>query len=60
MLVDVDDDPIGTADRAWLSGLGPAGTVILAQTPGGRHRIGSWAERAIPAIERLIGACPLS
>lgn len=63
-LVDFDDDMIGAADRrrfAELTGQArhPGRQVILAQTPQGRHAIGSWAERVIPALEHLLRAgCP--
>lgn len=58
-LVDLDDDAAGTMGQAWLGAVaarvqGPRRT-ILAQTPGGRHHIASWASRAIPALMRLLG-----
>jgi enterochelin esterase-like enzyme len=63
LLVDVDDDPLGSADRQWLGALvgaaPPGREVALVQTPGGRHAIASWAERVMPALARLLdGACP--
>ncbi len=58
LLIDFDDDPVGLADLARfraLSAAGPAGRqTILLQTPGGRHAIGSWALRVIPALSRLL------
>lgn len=62
-LVDFDDDRVGRRDRDWFAAMvGAAGTgrqVDLTQTPGGRHWIDSWAERVVPALERLVGeSCP--
>jgi hypothetical protein len=57
VLIDLDDDPIGRADLAWLEAMTP-GPISLIQTPGGRHRIASWAERVIPALQKLLdGQC---
>jgi hypothetical protein len=57
-LTDFDDDPVGLADLARfraLSATGPAERrTILLQSPGGRHAIGSWAMRVIPALTRLL------
>ena len=59
VLIDLDDDPTGHADRQWLETLvGPSPQTILVQTPGGRHTIASWAERVIPALRTLLaGRC---
>lgn len=61
ILVDLDDDALGGADRAWLAALiGRSGAreVVLEQSPGGRHAIASWAERVIPGLARLLdGRC---
>ena len=59
VLIDLDDDPIGHADRQWLETLvGTSPQAILVQTPGGRHTIASWAERVIPALRKLFeGRC---
>lgn len=62
-LVDFDDDAIGRADHDWFAAMAGAAThtgqAILLQTPGGRHNIASWRERAVPALERLFAAhCP--
>ncbi len=54
VLIDLDDDPVGRADLDWLESTAPA-PVALVQTPGGRHRIASWAERVIPALQKLLG-----
>lgn len=59
MLIDFDDDPPGTADLAWFRSLSGSKVingrrVILIQTENGRHRLASWAERVIPALDRLI------
>jgi enterochelin esterase-like enzyme len=58
-LIDFDDDPIGSADLAWFRSLAGSAAIggrhtILLQSPGGRHTIASWAERAIPALARLL------
>jgi enterochelin esterase-like enzyme len=54
LLIDLDDDPVGHADRQWLeSQVEASPQTILVQTPGGRHTIASWAERVIPALERV-------
>jgi enterochelin esterase-like enzyme len=53
-LIDLDDDPVGHADREWFEAMvGHAPGVTLVQTPGGRHAIASWAERVIPALTKL-------
>jgi enterochelin esterase-like enzyme len=62
VLVDLDDDPIGRADRRRLEALAttapPARRTTLLQTQGGRHAIASWSERVIPALTRLLaGRC---
>jgi enterochelin esterase-like enzyme len=59
VLIDLDDDPIGHADRRWLeTQLGTSPQAILVQAPGGRHTIASWAERVIPALRKLFaGRC---
>jgi enterochelin esterase-like enzyme len=58
-LIDFDDDPLGAADRArfaaWIGARADAG-VMLIQSAGSRHAIGSWAERVVPALVRLFGA----
>lgn len=58
VLIDFDDDPIGHADRAWSQSMDGATRyrhrATLAQTPGGQHNIESWAERVLPALERLL------
>lgn len=66
--IDFDDDPIGTADRAWFASVVgttgyPARQTALVQTPDGRHTIASWADRVIPAMMQLFrsptyAACP--
>jgi enterochelin esterase-like enzyme len=60
LLIDLDDDAIGHADRRWLeSALAPDPRLALVATPGSRHTIASWAERVIPALQKLFGrACP--
>ena len=60
-LIDFDDDPVGSADRARFGSLVatapiPGRRTTLMQSPGGRHAIASWAARAIPALTRLLGA----
>jgi predicted alpha/beta superfamily hydrolase len=58
VLIDVDDDPVGQADRQWLSVVKTGPQTIVVQTPGGRHAIASWAERVIPALQALFeGRC---
>ncbi|MGH6918577.1 MAG: alpha/beta hydrolase [Geminicoccaceae bacterium] len=59
VLIDVDDDPVGHADRQWLeSRIGAAPQTILVQTASGRHAIASWADRVIPALTKLFdGSC---
>lgn len=62
-LADFDDDRVGRRDRDWFAAMiGAAETarqVEMRQTPGGRHWIDSWADRVIPAMERLAAArCP--
>lgn len=59
VLIDLDDDPTGHADRRWLeSALKTVPAATLVQTPGGRHTIASWAERVIPALRELFaGRC---
>lgn len=62
-LIDFDDDRVGGRDRDWFAAMVDAAGVgrqaDLTQTPGGRHWIDSWAERVIPALERLVAArCP--
>ena len=57
VLVDLDDDATGHADRRWLEALvGKSPQAILVQTPSGRHTIASWAERVIPALQKLFAA----
>jgi Putative esterase len=58
-LIDFDDDPIGSADRAWFASVVRMATnsgrqSALVQTPGGRHAIASWAERVVPALQQLL------
>jgi enterochelin esterase-like enzyme len=57
-LIDFDDDPVGLADLARFRALSAAGPAerrtMLLQSPGGRHAIGSWAMRVIPALTRLL------
>ena len=58
-LLDFDDDRTGAADLARFREIAagnPARHAILQRSPGGRHRLASWAERVIPALVRLIGA----
>jgi enterochelin esterase-like enzyme len=58
-LIDFDDDAAGQADRGWFTALtraSPGAAPMIAQTPGGRHRLASWAERVIPGLERLLTA----
>ena len=46
VLIDLDDDATGHADRQWLESVvqaSPPATVV--QSPGGGHTIASWAER---------------
>lgn len=62
VLVDLDDDPIGRADRRRLEALAttapPGRRTTLLQTQGGRHAIASWSERVMPALTRLLaGRC---
>jgi enterochelin esterase-like enzyme len=63
LVVDLDDDALGSADRQWLASLiqGASGGddyMTLVQTPGGRHAIASWSERVVPALARLlVGRC---
>jgi enterochelin esterase-like enzyme len=58
VLIDVDDDPVGHADRQWLESQVAARQTTLIQTPGGRHTIASWAERVLPALQTLFeGRC---
>jgi hypothetical protein len=59
VLIDVDDDTVGHADRQWLqSSIGTGPQTILLQTQGGRHTIAPWAERVIPALQTLFeGRC---
>ena len=62
-LVDFDDDAIGRADHDWFAAMAGtavhAGQATLLRTPGGRHNIASWRERAVPALERLFAEhCP--
>jgi hypothetical protein len=59
VLIDVDDDPTGHADRRWLeSVVATSPQAILVQTPRGRHTIASWAERVVPALRKLLeGRC---
>ncbi len=61
LLIDFDDDPVGSADRAWFAamvGTAPdrARHAALVQTPGGRHAIASWAARVVPALQHLLAA----
>lgn len=67
VLIDFDDDRPGRADHEWFRSTVAAGSrsqrqVTLTQPPGGRHIIASWADRAVPALERLFGSarsgCP--
>jgi enterochelin esterase-like enzyme len=53
VLIDVDDDRVGHADRQWLSVVKTGPRTMVVQTPGGRHAIASWAERVIPALQAL-------
>jgi enterochelin esterase-like enzyme len=60
-LIDFDDGRIGTADLEWFASVvgtaaNSGGRVVLVQTPGTRHAISSWAERAIPALNQLFDA----
>jgi enterochelin esterase-like enzyme len=56
VLIDFDDDPVGHADFAWFEAMAAARPqTTLVQTPRGKHTIASWAERAVPALERLFG-----
>jgi enterochelin esterase-like enzyme len=60
-VIDFDDDVVGSADRAWLAPLVATAPdrdrrIALVQTPGGRHAIASWAQRVVPALQRLLGA----
>ena len=56
VLIDFDDDPIGRADFAWFESMAGTGArTTLVQMRGSRHTIASWAERALPALERLFG-----
>jgi predicted alpha/beta superfamily hydrolase len=59
VLIDVDDNPLGHADRQWLEAVvGTSPQATLVQTPSGRHTIASWAERVIPALrEPFEGRC---
>ena len=59
VLIDLDDDATGHADRQWLQSLvGTTPRTTLVQTPGGRHAIASWAERVIPVLRTLLaGRC---
>jgi enterochelin esterase-like enzyme len=59
VLIDLDDDAVGRADRRWLETLlGTSPQAILVQTARGRHTIASWAERVIPALSKLsTGRC---
>jgi enterochelin esterase-like enzyme len=59
VLIDLDDDATGDADRQWLETVAAtAPQLSLVQTPGGRHAIASWAERVIPALRTLLpGRC---
>jgi enterochelin esterase-like enzyme len=62
LLVDFDDDERAAADRTWFTALVaasayPAAAPILRQTRGGRHAIGSWAARVIPAMRQLLASC---
>jgi enterochelin esterase-like enzyme len=61
LLIDFDDDAIGSADRAWFAALvrtarASARQTALAQSAGGRHAIASWAERVVPALQQLLRA----
>lgn len=60
-LIDFDDDPIGAADLHWFASMAHPATKVgrqlaLVQTPGSHHRIGSWADRVVPALKRLFEA----
>jgi enterochelin esterase-like enzyme len=57
-VIDLDDDPVGDADRQWWQQvIGSPPGVKLMQTPGGRHNIASWAERVMPALIALFARC---
>ncbi len=63
-LLDFDDDPLGSADRARFASLvaatsTPERRTTLLQTPGGRHSVASWARRVVPALSQLL-ATPCS
>jgi Putative esterase len=60
-LIDFDDDPVGSADLARFTSVVAATSparrqTALLQSPGGRHNIASWAQRAVPALRRLLAA----
>jgi enterochelin esterase-like enzyme len=59
VLIDLDDDATGHADRQWLEAtVQESPRTILVQTPGSRHTIASWAERVVPVLRRLFaGQC---
>lgn len=46
------DEPTSRSDLIGLRSIPAAPHATLVQTPGGRHRISSWAERVLPALER--------
>ena len=59
VLIDLDDDATGHADRQWLETVtGGSVDLFVVQTPGGRHTLSSWADRVIPALRELFtGQC---
>ena len=57
-LLDFDNDPLGAADLARFRKIAAANAArqaVLHRSPGGCHRLASWAERVIPTLARLIG-----
>jgi enterochelin esterase-like enzyme len=56
VLVDLDDNPPGDADRRWLAALAApaARRTTLIQASGGRHALASWRARIVPALDRLL------
>ena len=58
VVVDVDDDLTGSADRRRLAALFATGrsaarSSTILQSPGGRHALASWRRRVVPALVRL-------
>jgi enterochelin esterase-like enzyme len=56
LVIDFDDDPMGATDQVWFRSLSLSAVgirTILTRTPGGRHRITSWAKRVVPALTHL-------